>query len=89
VELDDIQVAGLHAPQALVHGVHDALLAVVMQAGQWDSEPCALVRGKPGHIQRAPALGGQEELLTAAGDAPADVLFSLAVVHGNINRHYP
>jgi len=85
VKLDDVQIIGLHAPQALVHGVHDVFPAVVMQAGQGDTKPRALARGKLGHVQRAPALGGKEELLTAAGDAPADVLFGLAVVHGDIN----
>jgi hypothetical protein len=56
-----------------------------MQAGQWDTKPRALVRGKPRHIQRAPALGGQEELLTTTGDTHADVLFGLAVIHSDIN----
>src|SRR5262249_37860 len=65
VKLDDIQIVGLHAPQALVHGVHDVLAAIVVQARQRDTKPRALARGKLRHIQGAPALGGQEELLTA------------------------
>ena len=56
-----------------------------MQAGQWDTKPRALARGKLRHVQRAPALGGQAELLTTAGEAPTDVLFGLAVIHGDIN----
>src|SRR4029453_10785651 len=85
MKLDDVQIVGLHAPQALVHGVYDVLPAVVVQTGQRDTEPRALARGKPGHVQGAAALGGKEELLTAAGDAPADVLFGFAVVHGDVN----
>src|SRR5262245_56858296 len=56
-----------------------------MQAGQGDPKPRALARSKPGHVQRAAALRGQEKLLTAASDAPADVFFSVAVIHGDIN----
>ena len=33
VELDNVQIVGLHAPQALVHGVDDTLPAVVVQPG--------------------------------------------------------
>ena len=56
-----------------------------MQAGQGDTKPRALARGKLGHVQRAAALGGQEELLTAAGEAPADVLFGLTIIHSDID----
>jgi hypothetical protein len=56
-----------------------------MQAGQWDTKPRTLVRGKLSHVQRAAALRGQEELLTTVGDVSANVLFSLAVIHGDIN----
>src|SRR5215510_3672366 len=68
-----------------MHCVYDVLPAVVMQAGQRDTKPRTLVRGKLSHVQRAPALGGQEELLTTAGDTPADVLFSLAIIRSDID----
>src|SRR5262245_25182653 len=56
-----------------------------MQAGQRDTKPRALARGKLGHVQGAAALRGQEELLTAAGEAPADVRFGLTVIHGDVD----
>src|SRR5262245_16864913 len=68
-----------------MHCVHDVLPAVVMQAGQRDTKPRTLVWGKLSHVQRARALGGQEELLTTAGDALTNVFFGLAVIHGHIN----
>ena len=37
MKLDDVEVIGPHAPQALVHGVRDVLPAVVVQAGQGDA----------------------------------------------------
>ena len=83
--LQDVQVVGLQAPEALVAGVHDGLTAVIVQPGQWHTEARALVRCEPAHIQRAATLGRQEELSSAVGDAPADVRFGLAVVNGNVN----
>jgi hypothetical protein len=85
VELEDVQVVGLHPPQALVDRIRDVLTAVIVQPGQRDPESRALARREPGHIQRAPALGGQEELPTAAGETAADVLLGLAVVHRDVD----
>ena len=48
VELDNVEVVGLQAPQALVHGVNDVLPAVIVQPGQWDTEARALDAGRTG-----------------------------------------
>jgi len=61
------------------------LAAIVVEPGQRGAVPRALARGEPTHVQRTAALGGQEELVTTVGEAAANVLFRLTVVHGNID----